>query len=104
MSSIHVSFKLGTIPRELTIWPKNWNYFWATEAIHERKGRKTKSIFTAEKVYDILNKTVIKYDWEQKMTLSVPNIKSFFSNTPEKMEEIMEQMDIGGAREEEGNM
>ena len=38
------------------------------------------------------------------MNLSVPNIKSFFSNTPEKKEEIMEQMDIGGAREEEGNM
>ena len=46
---------------------------------------------TAEKAYDILHETVIKYDWEQKLTLSVPNIKSFFSKTPEKIEEIMEK-------------
>ena len=40
----------------------------------------------AEKEFDILNETVIKYDWDQKMTLSLPKIKSFFSKNPDKME------------------
>ena len=31
-------------------------------------------IITAEKAYDILNETVIQYDWEQQMILSVPRI------------------------------
>ena len=53
---------------------------------------------TAEKAYDILNVTVIKYDWEQKMNLSVTNIKELFSNTPYKTKEIMEQMDIDISR------
>ena len=35
------------------------------------------------------------------MIMSVPKIKSFFSKTPEKMDEITEQIEIGGAREEE---
>ena len=34
------------------------------------------------------------------MTLFVPKIKSLFSKGPDKMEDIMEQMDIDGAREE----
>ena len=50
------------------------------------------SQINAEEAYDIIFDTVIKYDWQQKMTLSVPKIKSFFFKTPEKMEEIMEQM------------
>ena len=37
------------------------------------------------------------------MTLSVPKIKSSFSKTPEKMEEIMEQMEIDDSREEHDN-
>ena len=35
------------------------------------------------------------------MILSVPKIKSAFSKTLEKMDKILEQMGIGGAREEE---
>ena len=35
------------------------------------------------------------------MTLSVPKVKLFFSKTAEKMEEIMKQMEIDGAIEEE---
>ena len=35
------------------------------------------------------------------MVLSIPKIKSFFSKTPEKVDEITEQMDIDGSREEE---
>ena len=31
-------------------------------------------IITAEKSYDIINETVIHYDWEQQMILSVPKI------------------------------
>ena len=71
---------------------------------------------TAEKSYDIFLDTVIKYDWQQKMTLSVPKIKSFFSKTPEKNQDIiqgaadditnddMEQMENGDNKEEEKNM
>ena len=69
------------------------------------KGDKNKNrIITAEKAYNILHETVTKYAWEQKLTLSVPKIKPFFFNTSEKMEEIMEQMEIDGDREEEDNM
>ena len=50
--------------------------------IRGRGGGKNSKI-TAEKAYDILNETAIQYDWWQKMILSVPKIKSFFSNTPE---------------------
>ena len=32
-----------------------------------------------DKAYDIIISTVMKYDWHQKITLSVPNIKQFFS-------------------------
>ena len=71
------------------------------------------SQITAEKAYDILFDTVIKYDWQQKMRLSVPKIKSFFFKTPAKMQDItqgdsdeitnydMEQMDIDDTNEEE---
>ena len=45
-----------------------------------------------------------KYSWEQKLTLSIPKIKPFFFNTSEKTEEIIEQMEIDGDREEEDNM
>ena len=38
------------------------------------------------------------------MTLSVPNIKQFFSKTSEKMEEILEQMEIDGPRKENDNI
>ena len=39
------------------------------------KGGGGKNIrITAEKAYDILNETVIQYDWEQQMILSVPRI------------------------------
>ena len=49
------------------------------------KGNKNKNrIITAENAYDILNKTVIQYDWEQQMIMYVPKIKSFFYKTPEK--------------------
>ena len=40
---------------------------------------------TAEKVYDILDETVIHYYWEQQVILSVPKMKSFFFKTPDKM-------------------
>ena len=68
---------------------------------------------TAEKAYDILFDTVIKYGWQQKMTLSIPKIKSFFSKTPAKMEDTiqgvsdeitnddMEQMYIDDAKQRE---
>ena len=39
-------------------------------------------IITAEKAYDILNEIEIQYDWEKRIILSVPKIKSFFSQTP----------------------
>ena len=32
-------------------------------------------IITAEKAYAITNETVIQYDWEQQMIMSVPKIK-----------------------------
>ena len=62
------------------------------------KGGGVNMRIAVEKAYYILNETVIQYDWEQQMILSVPKIKSFFSKTPEKMEEITEKMDIYGAR------
>ena len=54
-------------------------------------------IVAVEKACNILHETVIKYDWEQTLTLSISKIKPFFSKTPEKMEEIMEQMEIDGS-------
>ena len=49
------------------------------------RGNKEKNtIITADKAYNILNKRVIQYDQDQQMILSVPNIKSLFSKTPEK--------------------
>ena len=48
------------------------------------KGGEGGSRITSDKSYDIFYETLIKYDWEQKMILSVPKIKYFFSNTPEK--------------------
>ena len=39
MSSRHISLKLGKISRELRIWHITWNYYWATEAIHESIGK-----------------------------------------------------------------
>ena len=54
------------------------------------KGNKNKNRqITVDKAYAILIGTVIKYNREQKMTLSVPKIKSFFSMTPEKMQDII---------------
>ena len=41
-----------------------------------------KRIITADKEYDILDETVIQYDWEQQMTMYVHKIKSLFSKTP----------------------
>ena len=41
-------------------------------------------IIIAEKAYDILNETVIQYDWEQQMIMHVTRIKSFFSKVPKK--------------------
>ena len=53
---------------------------------------------------------MIRYDFQQKITLYVPKIKSFFSKTPYKMQDIiqgasdeinndeMEQMEIGDAK------
>ena len=58
-----------------------------------RKGKINKNTrVTAEKAYNILHETVIKYNWVPQLTLSVPKIKSFFSKTPEKMEEVMKEM------------
>ena len=39
-----------------------------------------------------LNKTVIQYNWEQQIILSVPKINVFLSDTPEKMDKITEEM------------
>ena len=51
----------------------------------DAKGKiKPNSQINAEKAYDILLDTVIK----KKMTLSIPKIKSFFSKTPAKMQDI----------------
>ena len=38
------------------------------------KGEKIKRRINSEKEHDIINETVIKYNYEQKMTLSVPKI------------------------------
>ena len=38
------------------------------------------------------------------MIMYIPRIKSFFSKTQEKMEEIMKHMEIDGAREEADNV
>ena len=56
------------------------------------------------KACDILNETVIHNDWEQQMIMYIPRIKSFFSKTPEKMEEIMKHMEIEGTRKEADNV
>ena len=49
------------------------------------KGNKNKNRRTnEEKAYDIFLDTVMKYDWQKKMTLSVPKIQSFFSKIPAK--------------------
>ena len=68
----------------------------------EREKNKNRRI-TAEKTYDILNETVIQYDWQQQMILSVPKINNYSLRPPPKMEKITEQMDIDGTREE-GNI
>ena len=78
------------------------------------KGNKNKNRqITSEKAYDILLDAVTKYDWQQKMTLSVPQIKLLFSKTPAKMHDTiqgatsqitnddMEQMDIDDSKQEE---
>ena len=61
-------------------------------------------MLTAEKAYDILNETLIKYNWQQTKTISIHNIIQFFSKTSDKMEEIMYKMEIDGARQEEDIM
>ena len=43
------------------------------------KAKKTNRRINIDKAYDIIISTVMKYDWHQKITLSVPNIKQFFS-------------------------
>ena len=65
---------------------------------------------TTEKSYNMLLDTVITYDRHQKRTLPVPKIKSFFSKTPSKIQDIaqdasdsitndyMEQIDIDSAK------
>ena len=70
MSSRHLSFKLGKISREYPIWPKPE----ITIEIQQlyMRGKRKNSRITSEKAYDILNKTVIQYDWEQQIILSVP--------------------------------
>ena len=109
MSFRKVSLKSGTVSRKQQIWPKIWNYNWVTENIHGCQGEKNRQI-TAKKEEDILLDTVIRYDCQQKITLYVPKIKSFFSKTPYKMQDIiqgasdeinndeMEQMEIGDAK------
>ena len=62
------------------------------------RGKGENRIITAEKVYDIPNETVIHYDWEQQIILSIPKIKSLLYKAPEKMEDIMEQIEIYGSR------
>ena len=52
----------------------------------ERGGGGKNRRIAADKAYDILNETVMKYDWEEKMTLSVPRIKSFLFKTKYKMQ------------------
>ena len=42
-----------------------------------------------DEAYYILVDTVTKYDWLNIMKLSVAKIKSFFSNTPVNMQEII---------------
>ena len=96
---------MGTISREYQIWTKNEITIELQKLYIRGKGGINKySRITAEKVYNIFHETVIKSDWEKKTTLSVPKIKLLFSNTPEKMAYITEQMEIDGDREEKYNM
>ena len=80
-------------------------------------GNKNKyRLIAAQKAYDLILDTVIKYDWQQQMTLSVPKITLLFSKTQSKTQDIiqgttdeinnddMKQMDIGYAKEEEQDM
>ena len=63
------------------------------------KGKINKNMrITTEKAYYIIHETVINYDWEKKMTLSVLKLKSFFYKDPDILEEILEQMEVYGAR------
>ena len=55
------------------------------------RGNKNKNRWiNAEKAYYIILDTVIKYDWFHIMTPSVANIKSLFSKTPVKMQDIIQ--------------
>ena len=111
MSFRYVLFKLGTVSRKHQISPKSEIIIELQNLYMARKEEKRR--ITVEKAYDILLDTVIKCDWQQKMTPSFPKIKSFFSKTPAKMEDTiqgvsdeitnddMEQMYIDDAKERE---
>ena len=44
-------------------------------------GRNKNRRISAEKAYNFINETVTKYDWEQQMIMSVPNINNYSLRT-----------------------
>lgn len=53
-------------------------------------GKKSKNQkITSERAHKILMDTILIDDWEQKLAVTVPKIKSFFQKTPAKMSEAI---------------
>jgi hypothetical protein len=54
------------------------------------KGNTSRRV-TAEKAYSILVSVTVQFDWSQRLVLTVPKIKAFFSKSTTKMREIMNE-------------
>ena len=87
----------GLLPKGWAAYPGNSKFDLNKECVeklfnlHRRGvGKKNKSKkVTAERAFTVLVDDVIRYDWEQRLTLTVPKIKSFFQKTPARMKKIL---------------
>ena len=69
-----------------------------------KRGKWKKGRITSDKACDILYETLIQYDWEQQMILSVPNINSSSLRPHKNGRDNVKKKDIDGSIEEEENV
>ena len=87
----------GLLPKGWAAYPGNSKFDLNSECLqklydlHARgKGKENKSKrVTAERALSILVDDVIRHDWEQRLTLTVPKIKTFFQKTPDSMKKML---------------
>ena len=87
----------GLLPKGWAAYPGNTKFDLNSKCVqklfdlHARgKGKKNKSKrVTAERAFTILEDDVIRCDWAQRPTLTVPKIKTFFQKTPDSMKKML---------------